>query len=129
MNCGRDIVLIVEDDADIREAVRDLLEDYGYTVLEAANGKEALQLLADGAHPCVILLDLMMPVMSGWEFRSLQLQRPELAAIPIIVVSADRSTAEKAAAISAAGYLEKPIRADALMSMVSRHCGTCAPLS
>lgn len=127
MNAKRDTVLIIEDDDAIRQSLRDILEDEGYDVVESANGQEALQSLRHGLSPCLILLDLMMPVMNGWEFRVEQMKEPVLAAIPVVVISADRSLSEKAYAISAASYLQKPIRLDKLLSVISQHCkGNCS---
>ena len=80
-------VLLVEDDRDIREAVASLLEAEGYTVLTAAHGKEALAILERG-QPCVVLLDLMMPVMSGWDFMDVVRKNKRLEDIPVVVVSA-----------------------------------------
>src|SRR5258707_15538086 len=88
MPAERSCILVVEDDAMTRESIVDLLGEAGYSVTEATNGAEALEKLRQGPAPCVILLDLMMPVMSGQEFRREQLTDPALAAIPGIVVSA-----------------------------------------
>jgi CheY-like chemotaxis protein len=85
---SRGCILIVEDDLDIREALADALGCEGYDLVLAQHGQEALELLRDGARPDVILLDLLMPVMSGWQFRQIQLADPVLAEIPVIVVSA-----------------------------------------
>src|SRR3954470_12387725 len=90
-------VLVVDDDPDIRESVRLVLEDEGYEVEEAADGAAALALLrAATTRPDVILLDLMMPVMNGWQFRAAQLADDDLADIPVIVLSADSNLSEKA---------------------------------
>ena len=82
-------ILVVEDDADVREAIVSGLEHAGFEVVAAADGKMALDLLRHGIVPRAIILDLMMPVMDGWEFRRHQLADPTLAAIPVIVLSAD----------------------------------------
>jgi CheY-like chemotaxis protein len=100
-------LLVVEDDDMIREALTELLRDEGALVTPAANGREALQELRSGRAPDLILLDLMMPVMDGWEFRVDQRADPTLAAIPIIAMSADMSA--KARAIAADAYLRKPL--------------------
>ena len=81
-------VLIVEDDLDTREMLGRFLELEGYTVETAENGKRALERLGSGVGACVILLDLMMPVVDGWQFRQEQISDATLAAIPVIVVSA-----------------------------------------
>ncbi len=120
---GPGYILVVDDDAAIREALAEVLEDEGYQVRSAANGREALQVLrASAAAPAVILLDLMMPVMSGWDFRVAQQQDAALAGIPVVVLSADRDVAAKAAAVRAQGYLPKPVSLDSLLDAVSRYC-------
>jgi CheY-like chemotaxis protein len=114
-------ILVVDDDAPIREALAEVLEDEGYQVRSAANGREALELLRSGwAPPAVILLDLMMPVMSGWEFRAEQQSDQALASIPIVVLSADRDVRGKAASLQAQAYLAKPVDLADLLDTVSR---------
>jgi CheY-like chemotaxis protein len=116
-------VFIVEDDFDIREVLSELLTDEGYAVAGAANGRDALQSLTGGApQPKLILLDLMMPVMSGSEFIAEQRRRAELAAIPVVVVSADSNLQQKAASLGANGSLRKPIEIDRLLATVKRYC-------
>jgi len=86
-------VLIVEDDADVRESLVAILESEGYRVLEAENGAVALDQLRRDVPVCLILLDLFMPTMNGWTFRDEQLRDPQLAPIPVIVISADAAAA------------------------------------
>src|SRR5688572_24312747 len=87
-------VLIVEDDGDIRDAIAELLADNDYSPVAAANGQDALaQLQKADEKPCVILLDLMMPVMDGWAFRAAQRANPDLQDIPIVVLSANLDAA------------------------------------
>ena len=81
-------VFVVEDDVDTRDMLGKFLELEGFRVEVASNGQQALERLASGVHPCVILLDLMMPVMDGWQFRRHQARHQEIAEIPVIVVSA-----------------------------------------
>src|SRR3954468_25043711 len=81
-------VLIVEDDEDLRDMMAQMLTIEGYRTATAANGREALDYLHHIAKPHVILLDLMMPVMDGWEFRRQQKADPEIAPVPVIVLSA-----------------------------------------
>jgi signal transduction histidine kinase len=100
-------LLLVEDDASIRLALSDMLEDEGFAVTTAVNGREALDELRQSTPPDVIVLDLMMPVMDGWEFRVEQRSDPMLAGIPLLAMSADLSA--KARAIAADGYVRKPI--------------------
>ena len=101
-------ILLVEDDADITDAMTDVLTDHGHQVQAARNGKEALVLLATGALPQLIFLDLMMPLMNGSEFRQAQLKDPRLAKIPVVIVSADRNVAARAEELGVAAFLVKP---------------------
>ena len=113
-------VLIVEDDNDTREMLGRFLELEGYTVETAENGKRALERLGSGVGACVILLDLMMPVMDGWQFRQAQIRDVSLAGIPVIVVSAaGRERLEK---IQADAYLSKPVDLDELLGCVTQFC-------
>lgn len=100
-------LLLVEDDSSIRFALSDMLTDEGFDVTTVVNGRDALNELRQAAPPDVILLDLMMPVMDGWEFRVEQRADPLLAGIPLLAMSADLSA--KARAIAADGYIRKPI--------------------
>ena len=97
----RNRILVVEDDGDVREALVQLLEFEGYRVTSATNGRDAIDQLRAGAAPNLILLDLMMPVMDGPQFRAAQLGDPGLAAIPVIVLSAHSAGREKAAQLGA----------------------------
>ena len=115
-------VFIVDDDFGIRDAFREILEDEGYRVASAANGRAALEELRRCGPPCVILLDLMMPVMDGWQFRVEQQRDPQLAEIPVVVVSADSQVKQKARALKAAGYLQKPIEMDTLLATIGHYC-------
>lgn len=113
-------VLIVEDDLDTREMLGRFLELEGYTVETAENGKRALERLGSGVGACVILLDLMMPVMDGWQFRQEQIRDAAFADIPVIVVSAaGRERLEK---IQANAYLSKPVDLDELLGCVTQFC-------
>jgi signal transduction histidine kinase len=111
-------ILIVEDDGDIRMSLESLLAGEGFEVNSCANGKEALAQLADASMPDLILLDLMMPVMDGWQFRIQQRSDPALAQIPVIAISADVSA--KAVAVDAAAYLKKPFDYNTLISTIER---------
>ena len=114
-------VLIVEDDADLREMMAQLLSLEGYSAATVANGREALDYLHNGhAKPDVILLDLMMPVMDGWEFRRQQQADPAVADVPVIVLSAlDQS---RAADVDAEAFLKKPLDFDRLLQLVRDYC-------
>ncbi|HET9594458.1 MAG TPA: response regulator [Anaeromyxobacteraceae bacterium] len=114
-------VMVIEDDFAIRETLRELLEDQGFHVTGAANGREALARLAEHA-PRLILLDLMMPVMDGIEFRSAQQRDERLAGIPVVVISADHGLAQKASNMAVEGFLAKPFELDELIETVQRYC-------
>jgi CheY-like chemotaxis protein len=111
-------ILIVEDDDDIREALSQILELEGYVVRQAVNGREALDISAEQPTPSLILLDLMMPVMDGWQFRAEQMKDPALSKVPVVVISADASVHEKVASFGAASVLPKPISLDRLLRAV-----------
>jgi CheY-like chemotaxis protein len=110
-------VLVVEDDLDIREVMRMVLEASGYQVLEAGDGAEALA-VARAHRPRLILLDLMMPGMDGFQFRESQLRDPAIAAIPVVIVSGGGAVPEKAAELGAAGYLVKPTDLQRLLAVM-----------
>lgn len=112
-------ILIVEDDRDIRDALQQALEIEGYTVSAVANGKEGLEYLNQFEHPCVILLDLMMPVMNGWEFLEMRRQM-ELESVPVVVVSA---AGDRAKPFQAQAFIRKPIELDGLIRTIQRYCG------
>ena len=111
------LVLVVDDDPDILEAICDILGTESYRVSRARNGLEALERV-DAERPDVILLDLMMPVMDGVTFASVLRQRPEVADVPILVISADGNP-QRAASVGARGYLAKPFDIDALLAHVA----------
>lgn len=116
-------VLVVEDNQDLRESLVEVLETYGYEAVGARHGQEALDKLSTlDVPPCVIVLDLMMPVMDGQSFRQEQLRRPELAAIPVVVVSAYDKFPSDLQALGAAAYLKKPVRMNDLMRVVHHYC-------
>jgi CheY-like chemotaxis protein len=112
-------VLIVEDDPDQRDAVTLALEGEGYSVLHAATGLEALELLQGGTRPCMILLDLRKPEMDGVQFRGEQMKSDELARIPVVVLSAF-GQATRARYLQVAEYLRKPVELDRLLAVVER---------
>jgi CheY-like chemotaxis protein len=118
-------ILVVEDDADIRSALCTILEDEGYRVARASDGREALDALRAGLRPAVILLDLMMPVMDGAEFRTAQLRDPRLAAIPIVILTADGRFQETARALGASAAFAKPFELKVLLRTLERLA--CAP--
>jgi len=116
-------VLVVEDDSDALDLITTILEDAGYDVLRAANGLEALARLAERRGRCdLILLDLMMPVMNGWDFRRKQREVGALADIPVILMSAGAHLAAASDGLDAAGSMTKPVDPDDLIAIVKRHC-------
>ena len=115
-------VLIVEDNPIIRDALVVFLEELGYATLSAGNGQDALdRLRGGGSRPCLIVLDLRMPVKDGWQFRAEQLRDPALAAIPVVVCSAENDVAKHAASLGAADYLQKPAQLAELLEVVERY--------
>ncbi len=110
-------VLIVEDNADLRMLYEQAMSGEGYTTASAANGKEALELLRNGTIPRIILLDLMMPVMDGWQFLKERAADSALAAIPVVVCSASKENIP-----DAVPFLRKPVELDALLQVARDHC-------
>lgn len=113
-------ILLVEDDFDVRETIREVLVDEGYDVLTAVDGAAALEMLRRGARPFAILLDLMMAGMNGFQFRAAQLADVELAKIPVIVLTADRQVDKKASELAAAAYVQKPTQLEDLLAALRR---------
>ena len=110
-------ILVVDDDADLRQSLVDLLEDEGYTTQAAASGREALAVLKGPVLPQLIILDLMMPDLNGWQFRDIQSTDPRLAAIPVLVVTAGRKMAQE---LVGPEVLFKPFSLEDLLSKVER---------
>ena len=117
-------VMVVEDDPDLRHLLTFLLQSEGYEVVEAADGAQAMARLREAEEPGLILLDLMMPTMNGWEFRREQQKDPELASIPVVILSAVGNLWARAATLKAADYIEKPVDLDRLITVVGQHCTT-----
>jgi CheY-like chemotaxis protein len=113
-------ILLVEDDFDVREALAETLREEGYAVDCACDGEEALEYLRDGHRPGLILLDLMMPRMSGSEFRMVQKVDPSLRDLPVVLLSADSRMEDKARALEAAGAIRKPIDLPELLATIER---------
>lgn len=112
-------ILVVEDDEDVRDTMVHVLQAEGYDAVAAVDGQDALGHLQAGLEPCLILLDLMMPRMSGWQFIEHQDVRASRA--PIVVVSAYSTAAEMRSA-GVAAYMRKPVDIDALLLLVAEHC-------
>ena len=113
-------ILVVEDDQDLRDSLCQALELEGYVAVCVENGQVALRHLATGAVPCVILLDLMMPVMDWWTFRQEILKDPTWAAIPVIVMTA--AAASRAAAVASEAILYKPLHMGKVVDAVQEYC-------
>jgi CheY-like chemotaxis protein len=120
-------ILIVDDDNDVRRALTELLEEEGYSVAGAANGRVALELMRAGIRPSLILLDLMMPGMSGWEFRAAQLKNARLALIPVVVVTAASTFIDGAPTLPDIELLRKPFDLDTLLTLVGRYAAAAPP--
>jgi CheY-like chemotaxis protein len=125
-SAGEDIILVVEDDADLRENLCEVLELEGFKAVGVVSGAEALRYLRAHAPPCVILLDLMMPGMSGGEFRARQREDAQLAHVPVIVLSAMELDHQQSEVRDAAGYFMKPVNPRKLSEAVREHCQTVA---
>ncbi len=118
---GLKSILIVDDDADVREMLSQFFAIEGYSVLTARNGRDALDQLHHGEQPDLILLDLMMPVMDGWQFRAEQQRDPSLAPIPVVVLSAVYNARERASMLGAVDYMQKPVEFDKLIETAERY--------
>ena len=112
-------ILVVEDDEDAREALVALLQMKGYHAVPASNGREALDYLRRAPKPDLIILDLWMPIMNGWQFREEQIKDPRLAEVPVIIVTAlsDRTD------VNANEVIIKPVDVDYLLTAVGQYCG------
>jgi two-component system, chemotaxis family, chemotaxis protein CheY len=116
-------IMIVEDEVGIREMLTVLLKLKGYATLSAGTGAAALDLLREcSTPPELILLDMMMPIMDGAAFRQAQLQQPEFAPIPVVLMSASANLPQQARALQAAATLPKPIDFDTLLALVEQYC-------
>lgn len=117
-------IVIVEDDIDVRETLAEVLSEEGYETNAFSGGQAALQYLsALQDMPALILLDLMMPTMDGWEFRREQRRLGTLIAVPTVILSADGNIDRNMEALEANGYLRKPIHIKTLLQLVERFCG------
>jgi CheY-like chemotaxis protein len=114
-------ILVVDDDASIRQFLELALTDRGYDVVTAEDGKAALEAI-EGAPPSLVLLDMRMPVMDGWAFAAAYRERPEPRA-PVIVLTAARDAAQYAAEIEAAAFLPKPFDLRALFRIIAEITG------
>lgn len=120
MTTPTDSVIVVDDDPAILDLVEMILNEEGYSVRTAANGREALDLVAE-QRPALVLLDLMMPIMDGWSFCRRVKGEAATRTMPVIVMSADRHLNQKANDIDADGYLLKPFDLDKLLEVVAQY--------
>lgn len=114
-------VLVVDDDFDLRDTLQEILEDYGFTVAAAGDGREALAWLRAHELPRIVLLDWMMPICDGASFRAAQLADERLAAVPVVLLTADIRLDEKTKALNASAYVKKPVDLDTLVETIRRH--------
>ncbi len=111
-------ILIVDDEPEFVASLLELLEDEGYHVRTAGNGKEALEELGRGCQPCLVILDLRMPVMSGSEVYAAMQRRPDLASIPVLVSSSLDASQAPAGAL----FMRKPINPDRVLDVIRQYC-------
>jgi CheY-like chemotaxis protein len=112
-------ILIVDDDREVRDTLQNILTVEGYQVVSVANGLEALELLDGGYRPCIILLDLMMPIIDGWQFLAERSASPALATIPVLVITA---TAISTIAHQHTAVLRKPFPLQDLLDRIHEYC-------
>jgi CheY-like chemotaxis protein len=115
-------VLVVDDDDELRESLTELLAYEGFDVTAARNGREALDYLHEHPRPCLIVLDLMMPVMNGQEFRAEQLRDRQLADIPVVVLTASHDGRRQAEALGATAFFAKPVRLETFFESLRANC-------
>lgn len=120
-------ILVVDDDPDILESTSLVLGAEGWRTLAAPDGEAALNLLRHGPRPCLILLDMMMPRMNGWDFRAAQAADLSIGDIPVVIVTGDSRPREKAEQLGAHGWLAKPVELDELTATVRSHCHAPGP--
>jgi CheY-like chemotaxis protein len=116
------LVLVIDDHSDTRDGLATVLEMEGFSVVTAEDGYRALTLLQQGLRPCIIVMDLMMPVMNGFEFREAQLHDPTIRHIPVIACSGVTDPAETATHLAASAYVHKPTDARKIVALVRQHC-------
>ena len=117
-------ILVVDDDPALQDALKDALEDAGFSVSLAGNGIEAISALRQGLRPVAVLLDYMMPMMDGSSFAAEVAKDPSLRALPIILLTADARAKEKAEKLGLKSYLRKPVKIDQLLSVITQARGS-----
>jgi two-component system, response regulator FlrC len=122
------LVLVVDDDEDIRDAVRDTLTDEGYAVVTACDGLEALRWVREHAPPALVLLDWNMTPMNGPAFMEEYVKEPLSANVPVVLLTADAGVEDKAQTDGYAGFLRKPVTLKMLIATVHRHAGSPTPI-
>jgi CheY-like chemotaxis protein len=123
VHSGRKSIMVIEDDVEARESLAAVLASEGYSVIVAEHGRAALDTLRRApSDVCMILLDLFMPVMNGWAFRDAQVRDPALADIPVVVITADASAAQRMGKHGVVGTMTKPLDFDRLLAVVNRYC-------
>jgi CheY-like chemotaxis protein len=118
---ARPSVLVIDDDEELRATIQDVLEDQGFGVVTATNGREALEMLLRAeSQPALILLDLTMPEMDGWAFRREQQKVPRLAQIPVVLFSGHLDADRAALSLNVAAMMTKPLRLEGLVTLVDQ---------
>lgn len=115
-------ILVVEDDSTLRNAMGDLLDEEGMSETRAENGQVGLDLLRAGARPCLVLLDLQMPLVDGLTFRRRQLEDPRIAGIPVVVMTGQPGKAQEAKRLGIALTMSKPIAPSRVVGVVEQYC-------
>ena len=115
-------ILVVEDDSTLRNAMGDLLGEEGISATRAENGQVGLDLLRAGARPCLVLLDLQMPIVDGFTFRRRQLEDPAIAGIPVVVMTGQPGKAQEAARLGVALTVSKPVPPSRVLGVVEQYC-------
>jgi CheY-like chemotaxis protein len=116
---GLSTIFVIDDDPGVSDALAAVLSDEGYDVMTAENGADALARLREAPAPALIVLDLMMPVMDGYQFRAEQLRTPAIADIPVVVLTA--GAAPRASELCVNDILKKPIDLDSLLGVIGRY--------
>lgn len=120
-------ILVVEDDSTLRNAMGDLLGEEGISATRAENGQVGLDLLRAGARPCLVLLDLQMPLVDGFTFRRRQLEDPRIARIPVVVMTGQPGKAQEAKRLGVALTMSKPIAPSRVLDVVEQYCAHARP--
>ena len=115
-------ILVVEDDSTLRNAMGDLLGEEGISATRAENGQVGLDLLRAGARPCLVLLDLQMPLVDGFTFRRRQLEDPRIAGIPVVVMTGQPGRAQEAERLGVALTMSKPVASSRVLGVVAQYC-------